>query len=99
MNNPSLENYYVVVFKYYAFDNLSCDTFAEVSSFESISGKIRHAASFNLIQHYLMFLVYLLATNVLSVCGSLKKLKNEGSTIFRGSVVQKLEEKCFSVKI
>ena len=46
-----------------------------------------------------MFLIYLLATNVLSVCISLKKLKSEGSSMLRGSVVQKLEEKCFSVKI
>ena len=35
----------------------------------------------------------------ISVCKSLKKLKNEGSTMFRGSAIQKLEEKCFSVKI
>ena len=48
---------------------------------------------------HLMFLVYLLATNVLSVCRSLKKLKNEGSTMFRGLAVQKLEKKNFSVKI
>ena len=56
--------------------------FADFSSFSSISGKICLAASFN----------------GLSVCRSLKKLKNEGSTMFRGSAVQKLEEKYFSSK-
>ena len=60
---------------------------------------IYHEALSNSIQPYLMFLVYLLATNGSSVCRSLKKLKNEGSTMFRGSVVRKLQEKCFSVKI
>ena len=39
MNNLSLESFYVVVLKYYAFDNLSYDIFADVSSFSSISGK------------------------------------------------------------
>ena len=48
---------------------------------------------------HLMFLVYLFATNLLPVCKPLKRLKNEGSTMFRGSVVQKLEEKRFSVNI
>ena len=99
MNNASLESYYIVVFKYLAIDYLSCNIFADASSFSSISGKIRHVASLNHIQPHLMFLVYLLATNVLSVCRYFKKLKNEGSTMFRGSAVQKLEEKCFSVRI
>ena len=62
---------------YYAFDHLSCDIFA-ASSFSPISGKIRNVASFNPIQPHSLFLVYLLATNVLSVCRSLKKLKNQG---------------------
>ena len=97
MNNSSLENYCVVFFKL-AFENPSCDTFADVSSFSRISGKICHVASFNVIQPHLMFLVYLLATNWLSVCRSLRKLKNEGSTMFRGSAIQKLEEKCFFSK-
>ena len=48
---------------------------------------------------HLMLLAYLLATNVLSVYRSLEKLKNEGSTMIRISAVQKLEERCFSVKI
>ena len=73
--NPSLESYYVAVFKYYAFDHLSCDIFADISSFSSISEKICHVASFIPIQPHLMFLVYLLTTNGLSVCGSLKMLK------------------------
>ena len=97
MNNPSLESY--VVFKYYALDHFSCDFSAEVSSFSSISEKKRHAVSITQPQPHLMFLVYLLATNGLSVCRSLKTLKNEGSTMFRGSAVQKLEENCFSVKL
>ena len=42
-------------------------------------------------------LVYLLVTNVVSVCRSHKKLKNEGSTKIRGSAVQELEG-IFSVK-
>ena len=99
MNNLSSERYYVFVFKYYTFDHFSFDLFADVSIFSSISGKICHVASLNLIQLHLMFLVYLLATNGLSVCRSLEKLKDEGLTMFRGSAVQKLEEKCFSVKI
>ena len=99
MNNPSLKSYYVVVFKDYAFYYFSCNFFAEVSSFLFISRKIRHLALLNHVQPHLMFLVYLLVTNGLSVCRSLKKIKNEGSTMFRGSTVQKLEEKCFSVKI
>ena len=98
MNNPSLESYYAVGFIYYAFGHFHIFSFAEVSSFPSISGKIRHVTPFNHIQPTLMFLVYLLATNGLSVCRSLKKLKNEGSTMFRESAVQKVEEKCFSVK-
>ena len=61
--------------------------------------KIWHVAIFNSIQPNLIFLVYLLVLNVLSVCRSLKKLKNEGSTMFNGSIVQKLEEKYFIVKI
>ena len=56
-------------------------------------------ASFKPIQPYLCFLVYVLATTVASICRSLKKLKNEGSTMFRGSVAQKLEKKTFSIKI
>ena len=93
MNNLSLEIYYVVVFKYYVFDHISCDIFARACNFSSISGKIHHVASFNPIQLYLMTI------NVISVCRSLKKLKTEGWNLFRGSVVQKLEKKCFSVKI
>ena len=91
MNNSSLENYY-------AFDYLSYNIFADVSSFSLILGKMSHLASFNPIQPHLMFLVYLLASNVLSVCRSLKKLKNDRSTKFMGSAVQKLEEECFSAK-
>ena len=56
--------------------------FADFSNFLSFSGKICLAASFN----------------CLSVCKSLKKLKNEGSTMFRRSTVQKLMEKSFSSK-
>ena len=99
MNNPSLESYYVVLFKYYAFDHFSCDVFADVSRFSSISKKVCHVVVSNPIQYHLMFLVYLLATNRWSVCRFLKKLINERSTMFRGSAVQKLEEKCLSVKI
>ena len=33
MNIPSLENNYVIVFKYYAFEHLSCDIFGDVSIF------------------------------------------------------------------
>ena len=51
MNNPSLESYCVVVFKYYAFQHFPCDTFADVSIVTSISGKIPHVASFNPIGH------------------------------------------------
>ena len=89
MNNLSLESYSVGVFKYYAFDNFSCDIFADVISFTTISGKIRHVALRNSIQPYLMFLVYLLAINGSSVCRSPKKLKNERFTMLRGSAVQK----------
>ena len=46
----------------------------------------------------MMFLAYLLATTVLSISRTLRMLRNEGSTMFRGSMVQKLEEKCFSEK-
>ena len=99
MNNPSLESYHFVVFKYNAFDHLSCDIFADVNIVSSILGKIPHVASFNPIQPHVMFLVYSLPTNVLSVCSFLKALKNEGSTMFRRSAVQKLEEKCLLVKI
>ena len=56
MNNPSLESYYVVVFKYYPFDHLSYDIFAEAISASSISGELCHVASFNSIQPHLMFL-------------------------------------------
>ena len=77
MNNPSLESYYFV-FKYCAFDQFSRD--------------FRKNTSCGIIQPHLMFLVYLLATNWLSVCRSLKKL-NEGPTMFMGSAVQKLQEK------
>ena len=38
---------YVAVFKYYAFEYLSCDSFADISIFFSISGKIRHVVTFN----------------------------------------------------
>ena len=47
MNNPLLESYYVVFFKYYVFDHLSSDIFADVSCFWSILGKIYHVGSFN----------------------------------------------------
>ena len=60
---------------------------------------MRHVASSNHIQPHMMFLVFLLVTNVLSVCKSLKKLKIRWSTMFTGSAVQKLEGKHFSVKI
>ena len=59
----------------------------------------RKNISYDLIQPHLMFLVHLLATNVLSVCRSLKKLQNEGSIMFKISAVHKLDRKCFSVKI
>ena len=98
MNNPSLESYYVVIFKCYAFDNISCNISAYVSSFSSISRKIINVASFNPIQTHFMFLVYLLVTNVSSVCRSLKKLENEGSTMFGVSLIQKLEKKKISRK-
>ena len=39
MNNPSMKNYYVIVFKYYVFHNLSCDVFADVSIFLSFYEK------------------------------------------------------------
>ena len=94
-NNPSLESYYVAVFKDYGFDRLSCDTFADVISFSSISGNIHHVALFYPIQAHLTLLTYLLATNVLSVYRSLKKLKNEGSTMFMRLAVQKLVENVF----
>ena len=58
MNNPSLESYYIVVFKYYAFDHLLCEILAR--SVASISGKTRHVASSNPIQPHLIYLVYLL---------------------------------------
>ena len=45
MNDPLLESYHVFVFIYYAFDHFSYDIYADVSSFSSISGKIRHVAS------------------------------------------------------
>ena len=55
-------------------------------------------ASVKPIKPYLMFLVYSLATNVLSICVSLNKLKHEGSIMFRRSEAQKLEKKMFFVK-
>ena len=45
MNSPSLENNYVIVCKYYAFEHLSCDIFGDFSIFSLISGKIPHGAS------------------------------------------------------
>ena len=84
---------------FHAFHRFSCDIFADVSSFSSILGKVRYLVFFNPTQPHLMFLVYLLATDGLSVCRYLKNLKNEGSAMFRGSAVQKLEEKFFSAKI
>ena len=96
MNNPSLESYYAVVFKY--FGQFSCNNFADISSFSSISEKICHMALSNPIQPYLMFLAYLLATNGWSVCNLSNKRKNEGPIMFRGSGVQKLDEKCFSIQ-
>ena len=68
------------------------------SSFSSIAGKIYHMASVKPIKPYLMFLVYSLATNVLSIYVSLNKLKHEGSIMFRRSEAQKLEKKMFFVK-
>ena len=53
INKPSLESYCVVVFKYYAFEHVLCDVFADVSSFSLISGKIRHVALINLIWRYI----------------------------------------------
>ena len=53
MSNSSLESYYVVVFKYYAFEHLSCDSFADVSSFSLISEKISLAASFKPIWRHM----------------------------------------------
>ena len=92
MNNLSLERYYVIVFKYYAFEQLSCDIFADISSF-------RKNTSCGIIQpHSTPFdvLVYLLTTNGLPVRRSLKNLKNEGPTMLRESPIQKLEEMFFS---
>ena len=40
MNDPSLESYYVGVFKYCAFDHLSCNIYTDVSTFSSISEKV-----------------------------------------------------------
>ena len=68
---------YIVVFKYYAFDDFLCDTFADVSSFSLISGLLHYVASFNPMQPHFMVLVYLLVAIGLSVCRSLKKLKNQ----------------------
>ena len=98
MNNPSLESYHVVLFKCYAFDHFSCD-FLLTSAFFIYFMK---NTSCDVVQpHVTPFdvLVYFLATNGLSVCRFLTKLKDEKSTKFRGSVVQKLNEKCFLVKI
>ena len=75
MNNPSLESYYVFsVFKYYAFDHLPCDIFADVTVHRFLENK-----QCGIIQPHLMFLIYLLVINVLSVCRSLKKLKIEST--------------------
>ena len=65
--NNSLESYYTIVLKYYAFDQLSSNIFADIS-------------------------------NVLSICRSLKKLRNEGSTMFRLTAVQILKKNCFVSK-
>ena len=45
MNSPSLENNYVIVCKFYAFEHLSCDIVGDVSIFLSISGKMPRVAS------------------------------------------------------
>lgn len=95
----SLESYYTTVLKYYTFDHLSSVIFADISSFSSISGKMRHMASFNPFESHSALLVYLLGSNVLSICRSLKKLRNEGSTMFRLSAVQILKKNCFVRKI
>ena len=93
----SLESYYVVIFKYYAFDHLSCDNFADISSFD-----FRKNGSCDITQPFSTpFDVFgiLIGHLCVTVCRSLKKLKNEWSTMFRGSAVQNIEEKCFSAKI
>lgn len=98
MNNPSLESYHVVLFKCYAFDHFSCD-FLLTSAFFIYFMK---NTSCDVVQRQVTLfdvLVYFLTTNGLSIYRSLTKLKNEKSTKFRGSVVQKLKEKCFLVKI
>ena len=78
-----------------AAGDFSCGIFGDVSIFSTILGEICHIGSFSPIKPHMKFLVYLLATNMLSVCRPLKMLKHEGSTVFRRSVVQKLEEECF----
>lgn len=98
MNNPSLENCHVFVFKCYMFDHLLCDLFADVSSFSLILGKICHVASFTLIQTHLMFLVYLLASNCLSVCRIHKKFKKWVNHV-QGISSSKIRWKMFSMKI
>ena len=45
----------MLLFSNYAFDHFSCDFLADVSSFSLNSGKIRHEASFKLIQPHFMF--------------------------------------------
>ena len=52
MNNPSLENDYVIVCKY-AFEHLSCGIYGDLSIFSSISGKVPHVASFNPIRRHI----------------------------------------------
>ena len=96
---PSLESYYVVVFQYNAFDHLVCDIFTDISSFHWFQEKYficHHPTPFNFVWYFWytywppMWYQYVDLS---------KSWKNEGSTMLSGPMVQKLEEKCFSVKI
>ena len=96
MNNPSLESYYVAVFKYYAFYHFSCNFFADLSIPTSEKKYLDitqpHATPFD------VFVIPIGHQWLISMWNS-QKVKIVESTMLIGSVNQKLKEECLSVKI